>query len=343
METVSILIPCHDDEQFVGDALESALGQTWPYCEVIVVDDGSTDNSLAVAEEYEPQGVRVIQQSNRGPSAARNRALEAATGDYIQYLDADDLLHPEKVEAQVSTLRESEPRTVAVCSTVQFWDGESPEDGRRTAGADQVPWLNSEDPVQWLVNLWIPDSGWGMVQTSAWLVPRSVVEDAGPWNERITVDDDGEYFTRVVLESSGIRYVPDGCVYYRQYYGSRVSSWRSRSDLEGWLCAIDSKRDHLLPRTTGESRRNATYGLAQQYLTLACEAYPHHVKLAAEAEERAKALGQETMKPPQLTGSWWLDAVCGLSNWWVARYLQYSYRWLRSFLSFGPRRRHGPS
>lgn len=333
METVSILIPCYNAEHFVRDAIESALAQTWPHCEVIVVDDGSTDDSLAAAKEYETEGVHVIQQPNQGPSAARNRALEAASGDYIQYLDADDFLHPEKIGAQVETLRESGPRTMAVCSTVQFWNGEPPKSGQPTPGTDQVPWLNSSDPVQWLVKLWTPGLGWGMVQTGAWLVPRSVVEDAGPWDEQITVDDDGEYFTRAVLESNGIRHTADGCVYYRQYYGSRVSSWRSQSDLEGWLRSIDSKRDHLLPQAAGETHADAAVALARQYLTLACEAYPHHEGIAETAEKRARALGNKPRKPPQLMGSWWLDTISSLSNWWMARRLQYYYRRARRLFS----------
>jgi glycosyltransferase involved in cell wall biosynthesis len=81
------------------------LAQTWQNTETIFVDDGSTDDSLAVARSFEKKGVEVIAQANQGAAAARNRALQEATGDYLQYLDADDRLSPDKVERQVQHLQ----------------------------------------------------------------------------------------------------------------------------------------------------------------------------------------------------------------------------------------------
>lgn len=98
---VSILIPCYNAEKWLAETLESALAQTWDNIEIIVVDDGSTDKSLAVAKQFEPDGVKVISQANKGASAARNRAFQESQGDFIQYLDADDLLVPDKIELQV--------------------------------------------------------------------------------------------------------------------------------------------------------------------------------------------------------------------------------------------------
>ncbi len=203
VRTVSVLIPVHNDEEHLGDCIESVLAQTWAACDVIVVDDGSTDESRAVARRYEGDDVRVIAQENSGAPAARNRALQAAEGEYIQYLDADDLLHPKKVEAQVEVLTDSPPGCVAVGPTCYFDDGEDPEDGRLSRGDPSL--VNSDDPVQWLINLWTPGKGWELVQTRAWLTPTRVAEQAGPWDERVTRDQDGEYFTRVLLASNGVR------------------------------------------------------------------------------------------------------------------------------------------
>ena len=88
---VSILIPCYNGESFVREAIDSALNQTWANVEVVVVDDGSTDNSVDILKSY---GDRIICETgpNRGACAARNRAFELSSGDLIQYLDADDKL-----------------------------------------------------------------------------------------------------------------------------------------------------------------------------------------------------------------------------------------------------------
>ncbi len=101
---VSILIPCYNSEQWLAETIESALAQTWKNIEIIIVDDGSTDNSLAIAKSFESSIVKVISQENKGASTARNIALKEAQGDFIQYLDADDLLAPDKIELQVGLL-----------------------------------------------------------------------------------------------------------------------------------------------------------------------------------------------------------------------------------------------
>src|SRR2546426_7644091 len=94
---VSILIPAFNAEQYIGEAIESAEGQTWQRKEIIVVDDGSTDQTLSVARRFASKAVTVITQPNEGASSARNKAFSVCQGDYIQWLDADDLLAPDKI------------------------------------------------------------------------------------------------------------------------------------------------------------------------------------------------------------------------------------------------------
>src|SRR5262252_8996544 len=94
---VSILIPSFNAERWIRQTLESAVNQDYSHKEVILVDDGSTDRTLEIARTFESRVVRVIAQSNSGAPAARNRALAHAQGEYIQWLDADDLLAPSKI------------------------------------------------------------------------------------------------------------------------------------------------------------------------------------------------------------------------------------------------------
>lgn len=97
---VSIIIPCYNAGSFVPEAIQSALEQTYPHTEIIVVDDGSTDGSLDVIRSFESR-VRWISGPNRGGCAARNRGIALARGDFVQFLDADDILYPGKLERQV--------------------------------------------------------------------------------------------------------------------------------------------------------------------------------------------------------------------------------------------------
>src|ERR1044072_8114477 len=103
---VTVIIPCYNQGRYLGEAIESALGQSYKNVEVIVVDDGSTDNTLEVASRYER--VESIRQDNRGLAEARNAGLRASRGEYIVFLDADDRLKENAIEAGVNSL-ESDP------------------------------------------------------------------------------------------------------------------------------------------------------------------------------------------------------------------------------------------
>src|SRR5688572_32856810 len=98
---VSILIPAYNAERWIGATIRSALAQTWPDTEIIVIDDGSRDGTLAIARGFQSRSVKVVTQPNTGAAGARNAALELAQGAYIQWLDADDLLAPDKIAAQM--------------------------------------------------------------------------------------------------------------------------------------------------------------------------------------------------------------------------------------------------
>lgn len=103
MRSVSILVPCHNAERWIGEAIESALKQTWFRKEVIVVDDGSTDGSLDIIKRFGDH-IRWDTGPNRGGSAARNRLLELAQGEWLQYLDADDYLLAAKIANQLAVI-----------------------------------------------------------------------------------------------------------------------------------------------------------------------------------------------------------------------------------------------
>ena len=119
---VSILIPAYNAEEWIAESIESAVAQTWPRKEIIVVDDGSTDRTCDVARGFASQIVKVVSTENQGQSAAVNTAYGLCQGDYIQELDADDLLAPDKIEKQLAALRETDgPRTLLSCPRGYFY------------------------------------------------------------------------------------------------------------------------------------------------------------------------------------------------------------------------------
>ena len=158
---VSIIIPCWNAEDYVGEAIESALAQTYANVEVIVIDDGSTDGSLEVIRSFGDR-VRWETGPNRGACAARNRGLELSRGELIQFLDSDDLLFPEKLTRMVPVAIETECRVAPICNweTVQVNLPDAVIQGRldKTEGEDSVLFclrsqLPTPSPLHWRENL----------------------------------------------------------------------------------------------------------------------------------------------------------------------------------------------
>ena len=204
---VSILIPAYNAEPWIAETIRSALGQTWPHKEIIIVDDGSKDGTVAVAQRFAPEGVRVVRQQNQGASAARNTAFSLCQGDYIQWLDADDLLAANKIELQMAEVAKvGDARRLISSPWAHFifrpHKAEFIETGL---------WKNLS-PVEWLL---LKMGRCFHMQPASWMVSRELTEAAGPWDTRLTLDDDGEYFCRVILQSTGTHFVPEAKTYYR--------------------------------------------------------------------------------------------------------------------------------
>ena len=315
--TVSILVPAYNAERWVASALQSALDQSWPNIEIIVVNDGSTDQTQAVAERYESARVKVIRQENRGAAAARNTALRKAQGDFLQYLDADDLLSADKIREQLILLREN-PDYLSVSSGVYFFDGQDPDSGLvERSGA-----VDTDDPVQWLMQLLGSDGPTRTVPYGAWLTPRSVAERAGLWDDSVrSPDDDGEYFARVVLASRGIRASKAGRYYYRKFsQGGSYSTTYSEVLLRGRLHSLSSKAKCLLAHTNDPRAYRA---LANRYVELAVEAYPAFPKLTDEALGKAKEMGSADYVPQ--FGTWKGELLRNLVGWRATKRLHATF------------------
>lgn len=120
---ITCIVPVYNGERFVAETIESMLAQTYRPIEVIVVNDGSTDSTPDVLGQFADR-INVINQENAGQAAARNRGIEAANGDFIAFLDADDLWLPEKLEVQMKYLAANPEADLCTCMMVNFWENE---------------------------------------------------------------------------------------------------------------------------------------------------------------------------------------------------------------------------
>ena len=247
---VSILIPAYNEQEFIADTLRSAIRQTWQRKEIIVVDDGSTDNTLASVRRFASSGVSVVSQEHQGAAAARNKALSLCRGDYVQWLDANDLLAPDKISKQIQALEQCHgTRTLVSCAWGTFFYRP------RLAAFESTGLWCDLSPMEWLLRKFEQNL---YMQTATWLVGRELTAAAGPWDTRLLGDDDGEYFGRVLLLSNGVRFVPDAKVFYRISGADRLSYiGRSNAKMEAQLRSMELTIKYLRFLDDGERARTA--------------------------------------------------------------------------------------
>ncbi|GIU00472.1 hypothetical protein TSL6_09780 [Sulfurovum sp. TSL6] len=279
---VSILIPLYNAEEYIAETIDSCLNQTYKNIEIIIIDDGSTDSGLNIAREYEKKhtNIKVEAQKNSGAPVARNRAFALATGDYIQYIDADDLLHPDKIRLQMEVLKTADDRTLVFGR----W-------GTFQKSIENVIWKdlpvnkNYDDPTRFLIELWT--SGMAVI-THLWLVPRVLVAESGGWDESLARNQDGDFFARVVIKASNIVFVKDSIGYYRKDNENSISNQISRkalqSNLKTFETYIELMKDDM---EKTEVRRS----LALIYSRFLYRIPPLHKDLTLECKRKMNSLG----------------------------------------------------
>ena len=128
MKKVSIIIPCYNHAQFLEKAIQSCLDQSHQNIEVIIIDDGSTDNSIQVAKSFKDERILVIEQNNSGVGIARNRGIKQSKGEYLNFLDADDWIHLSKIEKQVAVLDQNPDMPMVLCDVEKIYASKISED-----------------------------------------------------------------------------------------------------------------------------------------------------------------------------------------------------------------------
>jgi glycosyltransferase involved in cell wall biosynthesis len=319
MSLVSIILPTFNCEQYLAKAIESALNQTWLQKEVIVVDDGSTDRSFEIAHQFSNRGVVVIRQQNKGASAARNAGLSIAKGEWIQFLDADDFLREDKIELQLSLLKNS--NQLSVCKTVHFID----EPDNSIPDDDHFFQKHLNDPLRFIIKLYGGfDYKSGMIQPNAFLVSRKIIDRAGKWNEELSLDDDGEYFCRVMLQAQEIVYSPEAMNFYRKHSSnSSLSGTRSAKAYRSQFKSICLKHNYLLEHNSDEELvpyiHTATFKSLQ---LLKHDIYPKYNSLFLEIERFSKSLIKHHSRGDEVYGGRLANFVGNRLSWKLLKRLQ---------------------
>jgi glycosyltransferase involved in cell wall biosynthesis len=298
---VSIIVPAYNAEHTIAQTLESAIWQTWDRKEIIVVNDGSTDRTAQIAHSFESKGVTVVSTENRGLSAAQNEGFRYSRGDYIQWLDSDDLLALDKIEKQLDAVHATDSKRVLLSSPwAPFY--------YRTNNVRFVRNSLWQDlsPVEWLLRKL---GGNLHMQNATWLVSRELTEAAGPWDENLHHDQDGEYFARVLLASKGTRFVPGTGIFYRASPSNRISYvGNSDKKKDSLFRSIRLHIQYLRSLEDSERVRKACIFYMQTWYP---HFYPTRPDIVAELEAIAAEL-QGYLTVPRLSWKYaWIKPMLG--------------------------------
>lgn len=279
---VSVIIPTYNAKAYIEECLASVIAQSYKRIEIVVVDDGSIDNTIELILDYP---IKIIQQKNQGACVARNHGFFESSGDYIQFLDADDLLSPDKIELQIKQLLGKED----VISNGRW--GRFYTDNPFTEDIKWGPHISLQkdhDPISWLCQN-------HMSQTACWLTPRKLIEKAGLWDESLTNNQDGEFFSRVVAQSRQVLYTPEAKVYYRSNIKTSISSkLKEENSLKSLFKTTVSFEKILMNLEDSERTRLACANKYQQFVY---RAFPKCADLVKEAEWKIREYGGSSWPP----------------------------------------------
>jgi glycosyltransferase involved in cell wall biosynthesis len=230
---ISCIVPVYNGEQYLAEALDSILAQTYRPLEIVVVDDGSTDGTATVVSSYGSQ-IQYVKQGNAGPATARNRGLNIARGDYVAFLDADDLWCPQKMERQMARFHDRPDLDICAGCVQNFWIPELKEEAERF-GNHRIA-----KPIAGYV-------------TGTLLGRKAVFDSVGHFNTDLKHGDAQEWFMRAAEQGAVMELLSD-VLLYRRLHRSNFSR-----------VVGEAYQDHLRIIKASLDRRRRMAGLVEAY------------------------------------------------------------------------------
>lgn len=278
---ISILIPAYNCENYIAETIGCLLNQSYKNIEIIVVDDGSTDNTLDVLSKINDARLKYSVQASKGASAARNAAFAISTGDFIKFMDADDLISPNCLELQLKKII-SKPGSIASATWGRFYR----EDASDFKTAPEKVWKDLPG-IDWIINSLI-DTGANMMQPGIFLLPRNIIDKAGVWNETLSLIDDFDFMVRVISNSSYVLFCEEAVLMYRSGLPKSLSAKNSEKHMESAYNSLRLGVDCILKVRNDAISRKAC---ANTYKRWSYDFYPFHKNLYNKLEVEIAKLG----------------------------------------------------
>jgi glycosyltransferase involved in cell wall biosynthesis len=267
---ISIIVPCYNASSYLKEAIESVLKQTHQQFELILVNDGSTDDSETIIKSYRDERIRYYYQENKGQCAASNFGLAKASGDYIKFFDADDVMNETHLEAQLKKLN-GRTDAVASCAWGRFYDGNP-----LSATFKAEPVWKDMLPLDWIKAALSQSSD--MMGAWLWLIPKQVIQQSGGWDERLSLNNDFEFSIRLLLHAQKVLFAEDAKLFYRSGINGLSDSNSEKAWMAGYL-ATQLGCDQLLKADNSNEMKQLCANRYQQWIFRIYPLYPHLVSL----------------------------------------------------------------
>lgn len=317
---VSVLVPAFNAERYISKAIRSVLNQTYTNIELIIINDGSTDRTVSIVNQFSDHRIRLFNQPNLGQCKALNFALKNAKGDFIKFLDADDFINEIHIEKMLSVLFAVEADKRSKTLILSKWQRFINEEELLPV-INRPEWSDNQ-PIDFLMKAM--GNGPDMLPGWQWLIPKNIIDEVGGWNENLGLGNDFEFSIRLVLGSDSIRICDDAIVYYRSALQTNMSSSTKESTIMSVLQASRLGIERIRNYTDNKILKRACADKLQVWLL---SYYPYIKRsLAKEVEKQVAQLGGSNVNADWDKKLLLLKKLIG---WKAAKLLQYYYYKLR--------------
>ncbi len=308
---VSIIVPCYNAGLFITEALESILGQTYQNIEIIIINDGSTDDSVEKIKKLSDPRIQLFHQENKGQCAALNAGIASSRGEYIKFFDADDIMCSEHIELQVKTIS-GRKDVVASCEWYRFFNN----DISTAVYAPETVWENLP-PLTWLKTALTQQ--YDMMAAWLWLIPRQMLDEVGYWDERLSLNNDFEFSVRLLLHAKEVLFTKGAKVYYRSGRGEGLSESTTETAYEAAILSTDLACSYLLLADQSDLMRQIC---ADRYQEWCFRIYPKYPKVLALLEKKVIYYGGSNR---EMEGGTIFQKIASSMGWKAAKRIKFFF------------------
>lgn len=305
--SISIIIPCYNAAKYIKETLDSILQQTFKDFEVILIDDGSKDDTATIIQSYQDARIRFYQQTNQGQCKASNFGLSLAQGNYIKFIDADDVINETHLQAQWEQVNGATD-VLASCTWGRFFD----ENPNSAVFIPETVWKTMPS-LEWIKASLTQRND--MMGAWVWLIPKEVLDKTGGWDERLSLNNDFEFSMRLLTHVKEVRFAEEAKLYYRSGMAT-LSQTFSRKAFKSAILSNELGCAYLLQKEDNEETRNLC---ANRYQEWVFRIYPSNKDLVKQLEKKIKILGGSHRK---IDGGGVFKTISTIAGWKTAKLIK---------------------